>query len=319
MPGRYQHQIDAANRSSFPKWQWMLDARARQTDPHQACCAFRNDHFLVRRDVVTVRVGNERETFSVPWVQPEILLRQVDTALIANFDHAENYFAICVSSIARVIRMSTVGCALTPASGTRFITEMRFAAALLVLTFLAVSAPGKTAREEPKVVEKVTPLPVALDPNFEFRKTKLFFMSEKGLKPSERAHDSTNKLGGKSNSPSQKTATLQDAPIVFERQYRLFGAVTGLDQRQRFGDYFDFFWRAKRPSDVTVRLEYRQEKLHEHVQAQEITYRSVRGTHKTEFKVIGDDYFDDGRVIAWRCLLVANGRIVAENRSFLWE
>jgi hypothetical protein len=215
--------------------------------------------------------------------------------------------------------MIGAGCALTPASTSRFITEMRFAAALLVLTFLALSAPGKGAREEPKVVEKVTPLPMALDPNFEFRKTKLFFMSEKGPKPSERAHDSGNKLGGKSNTPNQKTAVLQDAPITFERQYRLFGAVTGLDQRQRFGDYFDFFWRVKRPSDVTVRLEYRQEKLHEHVQAQEITYRNVRGTRKTEFKVIGDDYFDDGRVIAWRCLLIANGRIVAENRSFMWE
>jgi hypothetical protein len=275
----------------------------------------------VWRDVVTVCVGNERETFCVPWVQPEILLRQVNTSLVANFDHAENYFAICVSSIARLMPMSTVGCALTPASRTRFITEVRFAAALLILTFLLVSAPGKGAREEPKVVEKVTPLPVALDPNFEFRKTSLFFMSEKGgLKPSERAHqESSNKLGGKSNSPDRKTATLQDAPIVFERQYRLFGAVTGLDSRQRFGNYFDFFWRSKRPSDVTVRLEYRQEKLHEHVQAQEITYRNARGTNKTEFKVIGDDYFDDGRVIAWRCLLIANGRIVAENRSFLWE
>jgi hypothetical protein len=215
-----------------------------------------------------------------------------------------------------------VGCALTPASRGRFITEVRFAAALLTLTFLALSAPGKGAREEPKVVEKVTPLPVALDPNFEFRKTKLFFLSEKGPKESERARQTTSSLGSlgaKSNSPSQKTATLQDAPIVFERQYRLFGAVTGLDRRQRFGDYFDFFWRAKRPSDVTVRLEYRQEKLHEHVQAQEITYKNVRGTHKTEFKVIGDDYLDDGRVISWRCLLIANGRIVAENRSFMWE
>jgi hypothetical protein len=168
-------------------------------------------------------------------------------------------------------------------------------------------------------MEKVTPLPVALDPNFEFRKTTLFFLSEKAPKASDRAHQTTSTLGSKSNSPNQKTATLQDAPIVFERQYRLYGAVTALDRRQRYGDYFDFFWRAKRPSDVTVRLEYRQEKLHEHVQAQEITYRNVRGTHKTEFKVIGDDYFDDGRVISWRCLLIANGRIVAENRSFLWE
>ena len=71
----------------------MLDARPRQTGPHQAYRALRNDHLLVGRDVVTVRVGNERETFCVPWVQPEILLRQVNTALVANFDHAENYFA----------------------------------------------------------------------------------------------------------------------------------------------------------------------------------------------------------------------------------
>jgi hypothetical protein len=45
----------------------------------------------------------------------------------------------------------------------------------------------------------------------------------------------------------------------------------------------------------------------------------VHGTHKTEFKVIGDDYFDDGEVIAWRCLLISNGWIVAENRSFMWQ
>jgi hypothetical protein len=185
---------------------------------------------------------------------------------------------------------------------------------------LALSASGKPPREEPRIVEKVTPLPVAFDKDFAFRKTKLFFLSERGPKASDvNQRQTTSTLHSKSTSPSQKTATLQDAPITFERQYRLFGAVTGLDQRQRFGNYFDFFWRARRPSDVTVRLEYRQEKLHEHVQGQEITYRNVRGTHKTEFKVIGDDYFDDGRVIAWRCLLIANGRIVAENRSFMWE
>ena len=193
---------------------------------------------------------------------------------------------------------------------------MRFAAALILV---ALGASGEAApREEPRIIEKVTPLPVALDKDFEFRKTKLFYLGEKA-QAGLGARQTTSTLGVKSNSPSQKTATLQDAPITFERQYRLFGAVTGLDQRQRFGNYFDFFWRAKRPSDVTVRLEYRQEKLHEHVQAQEITYRNVRGTHKTEFKVIGDDYFDDGRVIAWRCLLIANGQIVAENRSFMWE
>ena len=197
---------------------------------------------------------------------------------------------------------------------------MRFAVALWVLLLFASVSSGKPAREEPKIVEKVTPLPVALDKDFEFRKTKLFLLSEKASKATQRVRQTTSSVNKKSgNSPGQKTATLQDAPITFERQYRMFGAVTGLDQRQRFGNYFDFFWRAKRPSDITVRLEYRQEKLHEHVQAQEITYQNVHGTHKTEFKVIGDDYWDDGEVIAWRCLLISNGRIVAENRSFMWQ
>ena len=195
---------------------------------------------------------------------------------------------------------------------------MRFAVALSVLPLFAFIASGKPAPVEPRIVEKVTPLPVALDKDFEFRKTKLFILSEKA-KTSQHVRQSTSSINKKSNSPSQKTATLQDAPITFERRYRMFGAVTALDQRQRFGNYFDFFWRAKRSSDITVRLEYRQEKLHEHVQAQEISYQNVHGTHKTEFKVIGDDYFDDGEVIAWRCLLISNGRIVAENRSFMWQ
>jgi hypothetical protein len=108
MPGRYQHYINAANRSSFPKWQWMLDARPRQTDLHQARCALGNDYLPVRRDVVTMRMGYERETFCVPRVQPEILLRQVNTALVANLNHAENYFAIRVSSIARLMPITTV-------------------------------------------------------------------------------------------------------------------------------------------------------------------------------------------------------------------
>jgi hypothetical protein len=210
---------------------------------------------------------------------------------------------------------------LTDDSKISFITSMRLLAALFVLGSLGITAPSHAARQrvEPSIVEKVTTLPVALNSDFEFRKTKLFLLTQKAPQGIG-TRSTTSTVGAKSsNSPSQKTATMQDAPISFERQYRLFGAVTGLDQRQRFGNYFDFFWRAKRPSDITVRLEYRQEKLHDHIQAQEISYQNARGSHKTEFKVIGDDYLDDGRVIAWRCLLIENGRIVAENRSFMWE
>lgn len=177
------------------------------------------------------------------------------------------------------------------------------------------------AREqaEPRLLQRVTPLPVALNRDFQFRKTKLFFLGEKAPAAKEKTNKSGGRQGSSTAAASKSTSVVQEASITFERQYRLFGAVTKLDQHQRFGDYFDFFWHVRRPADLTVRLEYRQEKLHEHVQAQEISYRNVRGSQKTEFKVIGDDYFDNGRILAWRCLLIENGQVVAEKRSFLWR
>ena len=120
------------------------------------------------------------------------------------------------------------------------------------------------------------------------------------------------------SSSAQQTAGIAEVSMSFERTYRLHGAITAADQRQRYGNYFDFFWRAKRPANVTVRLEYRQEKLALICPgARSRPTPNAKGNHKTEFAMIGDDYFNDGRVISWRCLLIENGRIVAENRSYL--
>jgi hypothetical protein len=199
---------------------------------------------------------------------------------------------------------------------------MKLGVVLLTLLPLA-SALGRT-QEQPRLLDRVVPLPTALNEDFRFRKTKLYLLTENA--PGQEKSGGTNSTQGKtkggklaSTAPSSKSTTVQDASIRFERQYRLFGAVTKLDQRERIGNYFDFFWHARRAADLTLRLEYRQEKLHAHVQAQEISYSNVRGSHKTEFKVVGDDYFDDGRVTAWRCLLIENGAIVAETHSYMWE
>ena len=194
--------------------------------------------------------------------------------------------------------------------------------ALLLLVPLA-NVLSRT-QEQPRLLDRVVPLPTALSDDFQFRKTKLYLLTETVPGQEKSSSDQTVQgatKGGKlsSTAPSSKSTTVQDASIRFERPYRLFGAVTRLDQRERMGNYFDFFWKARRTADLAVRLEYRQEKLHAHVQAQEISYSNARGSYKTEFKVVGDDYFDDGRVTAWRCLLIENGRIVAETHSYMWE
>ena len=180
--------------------------------------------------------------------------------------------------------------------------------------FLAVLLAGHAgAASAPKILPKVQPLPVALNDDFQFRKTKLFHLTEVAPKSKKSI------TSGLSRDPNNPTGGIAEASLGFERTYRLYGAITAADRNQRYGNYLDFFWRVKRPANVTVRLEYRQEKLRSFVQAREISYSNVKGNQKTEFAIIGDDYLNDGRVIAWRCLLIENGRIVAENRSFLWE
>jgi hypothetical protein len=164
-----------------------------------------------------------------------------------------------------------------------------------------------------KTLTKVEPLPVALSPDFQFRKTKLFYLNENPPKSKKSLSSAL------STNPNNPTAGIAEASLGFERTYRLYGAITNADRNQRYGNYFDFFWRVKRPANVTVRLEYRQEKLRAFVQAREISYANAKGNLKTEFTIIGEDYLADGRVTAWRCLLIENGRIVAENRSYLWE
>ena len=206
----------------------------------------------------------------------------------------------------RWVDASNIASALTAPRRARFILRMRLRCAIALLLCLNVVARGDTERGK---------LPVALSPDFEFRKAKIYTLSQNPYVRGQRAPASDPGKKGLSRSRSVD----QELSLNFERAYRLHGAVTALDQRQRFGQYFDFFWRAKRPSDVTVRFEYKQEKLKAFVQAKEQTYRNVDGTNRSEFRVVGDEYFDDGEVLAWRCLLIEHGRIVAEKRSFLWD
>jgi hypothetical protein len=149
----------------------------------------------------------------------------------------------------------------------------------------------------PRLLEKAQVLPLALDDAVEFRKTKIYF-----------------------NDPTiTKPVASQEAMITFERQRVFFGAITSNDRRARYGQYFSFFWRTKRKADLTMRFEYRQANLGSYVQARERTYPAAKGSFKSEFNIIGDDFMDDGKVTAWRALLIENGRIVGLNQSFLWN
>lgn len=169
---------------------------------------------------------------------------------------------------------------------------------ILALATLALAASLGLAAEPPRKLDKAKVLPLAIDDAFQFRKTKTYLYEPRDPRL---------------NQPTQA------AMSSFERQRMVFGAVTQVDRRQRYGHYYDFFWRTNRPADVTVRFEYRQQHLGSYVQAKEFEYKAVKGSQKTSFEVIGDDYEEEGKVTAWRAIIIENGKIVALNQSFLWN
>ena len=169
---------------------------------------------------------------------------------------------------------------------------------LLHLAALALAATGwSTPPMPPRILQKARVLPLALDDAIQFRKQKIYFNDPAAVKPV----------------PSQEEM------ISFERQRVFFGAITTADRRERYGQYFSFFWRTKRKADLTMRFEYRQANLGSYVQAREFTYPAAKGSFKSEFDILGDDFAEDGKVTAWRAVLIEDGKIVALNQSFLWN
>ncbi|MEI6712958.1 MAG: hypothetical protein WCO60_04355 [Verrucomicrobiota bacterium] len=166
---------------------------------------------------------------------------------------------------------------------------------LPLVTLFAATALSAVA--QPVVVGSPDVLPLALDDSF--RVVKVFSQT---IDP---------QLNAKAKIDSLKA----------EIDRRYFGAINEFEKRQREGNYYTVQWQAPKVSggsDVTVRLEYRQKKLGAHVLAFDAHYPSASGTISTEFSVLGDDYYQDGAVVAWRVLLIQKGRIVGVQQSFLW-
>ena len=174
---------------------------------------------------------------------------------------------------------------------------------LCALMILGWAAPAADAKPQPPVVllARADALPLAIDTAFQFRKFKTYFLE-------------TPQVQGLT------TAGNVEQSIAFERRHLLFGAINASDIRDRYGNYFTFFWRSQRPANLTVRLEYRQQKLAGMIQAREVSYPDAQGSFVTRFAINGDDYLEQGRVSAWRVLLIENHQmVVALGQSYLWR
>lgn len=116
----------------------------------------------------------------------------------------------------------------------------------------------------------------------------------------------------------QERDTDADPMARMEKHRRLLGAVSLEERRQRLGQYYTVLWHDPSPgAPAEIVFEYRQGGSKVKRMTKSFPQDAVEG--RAEFAVIGDDYFQNGRVLAWQASLRRAGREIASRRSYLWR
>lgn len=110
-----------------------------------------------------------------------------------------------------------------------------------------------------------------------------------------------------------------NASMMYEPKYWDHGAITAKEIQDRKGNIFVINWQNDgEPANFTVRLDYRQANTREKVMTKTQDYKDFDGFEKTVLKVVGDEYLRGGVVNSWRISIVRDGKIVAQEKSFIW-
>lgn len=113
----------------------------------------------------------------------------------------------------------------------------------------------------------------------------------------------------------------EGARMVRAEQLRRFHGAMGVRERERrLGHYYDVDWRDEGVGEpVTVRFDYQQGGSGSRVHTLTEEFDAARTEGRAEFRIVGDDYLQGGRVLAWRCGLWRGDREVASRASYLWS
>lgn len=111
----------------------------------------------------------------------------------------------------------------------------------------------------------------------------------------------------------------EDPMVGHEKMRRLFGAISMEERRQRLGQYYTVLWNADAATEKEVLFQYLQAGSGSRVKSMRREIAPGTADGKEEFAVIGDDYFENGRVLAWKISLVSGGGTIATEQSYLWE
>lgn len=107
-----------------------------------------------------------------------------------------------------------------------------------------------------------------------------------------------------------------------EKSRRLHGAVSMEERRQRLGQYYTILWSDPAGvgrGEVEVRFEYQQGATGSRIKRVVRRFPAAKSGGTFEFAVTGDNYFQGGRVLAWKTTLLRGTSELATRQSYLWQ
>ena len=69
----------------------VFGARTGHSRLEQTRSALGKNDLVVRRDVIAVRVRNKSEPLRLPRIEPQVVRRQINAVVVADFDHRQIY------------------------------------------------------------------------------------------------------------------------------------------------------------------------------------------------------------------------------------
>ena len=94
------------------------------------------------------------------------------------------------------------------------------------------------------------------------------------------------------------------------------------ERRGRLGQYYTLIWHHPEGAgqgEAEIVFQYQQGATASRVKRVVRSFPSTAAEGTAEFAVIGDDYFEGGRVLAWKATLSRGGRELASRQSYLWR
>lgn len=110
--------------------------------------------------------------------------------------------------------------------------------------------------------------------------------------------------------------------VRMEKERHLRGAVSMEERRARLGQYYTLVWddpEGVGQGNARLLLEYQQGGSGSRVKKMVRDFPASESHGVAEFAVIGDDYFKNGKVLAWKASLQRGGRTLATKQSYLWQ